>query len=267
MAMECRAPGQRPYDLVLMDMQMPVMDGYEATRQLREAGYHGPIIALTAHAMTSDREKCLQAGCDEFCTKPMNRTDLMAKISSFLEQGRRSASPSAPRASAVEDTERDHSSGIALSLSTEPTSSLPPLPSAIEALSGSSERQAPTSEPLPPIPSPTTIPFKPETSPVSEDPIISIFADDEDMLALVQLFVDELGADIEAMRTALDSGDEETLATLAHQLKGSAGGYGFPILTEQAARIEDCVRAGGDSNTLQSEVETFANLCSRVRAS
>ncbi len=75
-----------PFDVILMDMQMPVMDGVTATRTLRDKGYNRPIIALTAGANASDRDQCLRAGCDEFATKPLNRPKLIAIIRETLER-------------------------------------------------------------------------------------------------------------------------------------------------------------------------------------
>jgi PAS domain S-box-containing protein len=82
-----------PYDLILMDIQMPQLDGYETTRRLRQAGWDGPIIALTAHVTASDREKCLAAGCDEFLSKPVRRADLIDMVARHLKPA--SASPPA----------------------------------------------------------------------------------------------------------------------------------------------------------------------------
>jgi PAS domain S-box-containing protein len=74
----------RPFDALIMDMEMPVLDGYEAVRRLRADGFTGPILAVTAYAMNEDREECLAAGCDEHVCKPIEWDRLFLKLGQYL---------------------------------------------------------------------------------------------------------------------------------------------------------------------------------------
>lgn len=88
-------------DVILMDMEMPTLDGYTATRQLRDKGYLGTIIALTGNAMETEREKCIAAGCDDFIAKPVNRRMLLDKIAPWVAENQGS-NESLPRTSTTD---------------------------------------------------------------------------------------------------------------------------------------------------------------------
>jgi CheY-like chemotaxis protein len=83
-----------PFDVVLMDLQMPVMDGISATRELRRLGVRAPIVAKTANAVASDRDLCLAAGCDEFLTEPIDRRRRLQTVAALVQRAAAVGAPS-----------------------------------------------------------------------------------------------------------------------------------------------------------------------------
>jgi len=180
------------FDLVLMDMQMPELDGYGATAWLRSMGHRMPVIALTAHSLEGDREKCLAAGCSDFVTKPVDRKAVLLLLRRYLDQEHRVGAGRGEGAPA--DARRD----------------------------------------------------------------------DDGLASLRERFVSRLHERARSLETHLERGDLDAVAMEAHQLKGTAGAYGFPAITQAAAELGASLRADGTLDGASPLIHRLVALCRRA---
>ena len=194
------------FDLILMDCQMPVMDGLEATRRLRErerAGTHTPVVAMTANALNSDREACLAAGMDDFLPKPYSKMELVAVLERWLPQ--RTAGPAAEQ----------------------------PTPRTVGAPAAAPDDPRTDADPgLPPVLDRTTLRGLIDSHPGGAALVAR----------LLPLFWETGSQQIAQIQKALDTGDNATLMRAAHTLKSSSATLGAARLADIGEQIELAAR-------------------------
>ena len=221
------------FDIVLMDVQMPEMDGFEAASAIRESekqtGGHIPIIAMTAHAMKGDRERCIEAGMDEYIPKPISSDMLLKAIQTLV--------PEATQESTVFETVEDT-----------------PVSSDKEELK---TIQTPVSEAT----QESTVFETVDDTPLSFDKEELLYAFDHDwsfFKEAVEMFVSDYPLMVDDLRESLKTKDATTLRQTAHAIKGMTGNFKGQAAAKAALNLEEMGRID-DFSGIEQKFETLIN--------
>lgn len=222
------------FDVVLMDMHMPVMDGFQATKTLRQQGHELPIIALTANAMVQDKKQCLDAGCSGFLSKPISRERLFTELSTAVT------------GEVVWREKQESTLAYTESTLVQPAQSKTSLP----------QNSIVTRQPA------QTEAYEVES--VGQEPIYSTLPmDDEEFVYVAELFKSGLRKKAELMVNALMECDFEELYRLGHWLKGSSGTAGYYELSEPGHLLEEAAKSQ-DAQACVDSVREICALATRV---
>ena len=210
------------FDLIFMDIQMPEMDGYQATKAIREHGINTPVIALTAHAMKGDDQKCIDAGFDDYLPKPFDRRRLMEKVSKYL----------LPRNEALGEKNNSVKSQV---------DDLAKLCSG-PIIHGSNLEE------------PAGIEDNKEI--LNWEELIGRLEDEELIKEIVPIFLNDNKERLEILTKAVKAGDAQAIRLYAHALKGAGRNIG----AKQLSDIAHCLECAGRENDLEAAVSLFDKL-------
>ena len=260
------------FDLILMDMQMPVMDGFTAVRTLREAGHRLPIIAFTANVMEQDRQRFFSAGCDGFLSKPVNLDFMLSTIAEWLPTQDPPPQAAVPARSVVNVEEKQACATSAI----EPQSGSHQLAdigddevAQIEsALNGITELMNPSQgasllsrEAAGPEPSSSA--FPPASTGVRPTIMSTLPWEVPEFREIIEQFISSLDFMLPAMEAAMHDSDFSTLRELAHRLKGTGGTVGFPAFTEPS-RLLQIAAETGQTDLIPDLIEELRQIAASI---
>ena len=236
---------EEKFDVVLMDMHMPVMDGLTATKHARECGLDLPIVALTALVTEEEKKKCLASGCSDFLSKPIRIEPMVEVLQQYLTcQVKEVEDLVVKEANQIEAFKRDvetiqvEEDAIDLELESS-------LEATMQDLGYEMESQRLQTQPQNDLTLPTV-------------PISSAMCEDDEFRPIVESFVNRLNGRIGEFQAALDRGDLKEISNLAHWLAGATGTVGLDQFVEPARELEHC--DGGDPVRMQQLVTYLTRL-------